>query len=337
MSAQQAKGNASSIPNEITVELAEKLVGRWSFADWVMFGKNGTDVTTLATRIARVYTGNTKILAAEGAYHGFDTWSNPDIAGFPPEYRAHVDYFRWNNVESVRECFERNRGDVAGVIICPIKHDAMHDIEMPAPEFLAALAECAREAGALLMIDDIRCGFRLHSSGGSHVSFGIEPDLVCFGKALGNGEPIAVLLGREDYREVAKRLYFSATHFFSAVPMAAALATLEAFDEEGAYELIQGAGHALREGITAAAKTAGVGISYTGPDAMPNLILDDDPQFKRGRSFSGLAARRGVIFHPRHNWFISSAHTLDDVAQAVAVAEECFGMVAAEIESGVLA
>jgi glutamate-1-semialdehyde 2,1-aminomutase len=118
--------------------------------------------------------------------------------------------------------------------------------------------------------------------------------------------------------------------------MAAALATMVAYDAEGVYEHVQSAGRMLHEGITKAAKRAGAAIRLTGPPAMPNLLFEDDPRFKRGRRFSGLAARRGVIFHPRHNWFVSAAHTPADVEQAVAVAEECFGIVAREIASGEL-
>jgi len=118
--------------------------------------------------------------------------------------------------------------------------------------------------------------------------------------------------------------------------MVAALATMSAFDSEDAYEEMQGAGHLLRNGIAQAAKEAGVAVRYTGPDVMPNLIFENDPTFRKGRRFSGLAARRGVIFHPRHNWFLSAAQTPEDVARAGAVAAECFRIVAEEIDSGQL-
>ncbi len=333
---QESRGNAMSFPLDRTVELAETLVARFPFAQWAMFGKNGSDVTTLATRVARATTGRAKILVAEGAYHGFDAWSNPDATGFPPAHRSETDAFTWNDVRSVNDCFARNKGDVAAVIICPIRHDAMHDIEIANPEFLAAIQERCRSENALLIIDDIRCGFRLHPSGASHVGMGLNPGLVCFGKAIANGQPLSVLMGREELRDVASKLYFSATFFFSATPMAAALATLSAYDSEGSYEQMQGAGHMLREGITQAAARTGVPIRYTGPPTMPNLLFMDDAKFKKGKRFSGLAARRGVIFHPRHNWFLCAAHSPEDIARAVAIAEECFAIVAQEIESGEL-
>lgn len=333
---QEERGNLFSFAADRLLELAETLVARFPFADWAMFGKNGSDVTTLATRIARGNTGRMKLLVAAGAYHGFDPWSVPGGFGVPPAHRSELDQFVWNDVESVHACFDRNKGDIAAVMICPIKHDAMHDIELPLQEFLAAIQERIADEQALLIVDDIRCGFRLNPTGASHVDFGLTPDLVCFGKAIGNGHPISVLMGREAQRDTAKSIYFSATHFFAGAPMAAALATMAAYDAEGAYEQIQSAGHMLREGMTRAAQRAGVAIRYTGPAAMPNLLFEDDAGLQRGRRFSGLAARRGVIFHPCHNWFISSAHTPADIAQAVAVAEECFAIVAKEIASGEL-
>lgn len=333
---QEERGNKFSFASDRMLELAETLVERFSFADWAMFGKNGSDVTTLATRVARAATGRMKLLVAAGAYHGFDPWCVPGGAGVPPAHRSESDEFMWNDVESVHACFDRNKGDVAGVMICPIRHDAMHDIEMPSREFLAAIQERTADERALLAIDDVRCGFRLHHTGASHLNLGLEPDLVCFGKAISNGQPISVLVGRDELRETAKSTFFTATHFLAGAPMAAALATMAAYDAEGVYEHVQSAGRMLHEGITKAARRAGAAISLTGPPAMPNLVFKDDPRFKRGRRFSGLAARRGVIFHPRHNWFISAAHTPADVEQAVAVAEECFGIVAQEIASGEL-
>lgn len=331
---QEKLGNTFSFASDRMLELAEALIGRFQFADWAMFAKNGSDVITLATRIARAGTRRMKVLVAAGAYHGFDPWVVPGGVGVPPSHRSECDEFVWNDVQDVHTCFARNKGDVAAVMICPIKHDAMHDIEAPSEEFLAAIQERIVDEGALLIIDDIRCGFRLHPSGASHLQLGLTPDLVCFGKAIGNGQPISVLVGRETLRDTAKSMFFTASHFLAAAPMAAALATMAAFDAEGAYEQMQSAGRMLQEGITRAAEKTGVAIRYTGPPTMPNLIFEDDPHFERGRRFSGLAARRGVVFHPRHNWFVSAAHTPDDIAQAVAVAQACFAIVAEEIASG---
>lgn len=334
--AQYALGNAMTMPSERTVELAELLTERWDFADWAMFGKNGSDVTTLATRLARASTGRPKILVQHGAYHGFDTWCVVGGKGVPAGHRADIVEYQWNDPASIHAAFDKHRGEIAGLLMCPIKHDAMHDIESPERPFLDAIRERLAAERALLMIDDVRCGFRLHASGASHKLWGLEPDIVCFGKAISNGEALSVLVGRAALAEVAKDCYFSATYFFSAVPKAAAIATIRAYDAEGAFAKMQSIGESLRAGIVGAAATAGVPIRYTGPPAMPNLVFEGDPRFKRGRRFSGLAARRGIILHPRHNWFVSAAHTADDVKTTVAVAEECFGLVASEIAAGKL-
>lgn len=332
--AQYARGNAMTMPSERTVELAEVLTARWDFADWVMFGKNGSDVTTLATRLARAHTGRAKILVQHGAYHGFDTWCVVGGGGVPAGHRADIVEYQWNDPSSIHAAFDAHRGQVAGLLMCPIKHDAMHDIEMPSREFLDAIRERVASERALLLVDDVRCGFRLHPGGASHRLWGLDPDAVCFGKAISNGEPLSVLVGRGTLLEAAKQCYFSATHFFAAVPKAAAIATLRAYDAEGAFATMQAMGELLRAGIVGAAEKVGVPIRYTGPLAMPNLLFDDDPRCKRGRRFSGLAARRGVILHPRHNWFVSAAHTAEDIRRTVAVAEECFALVAEEIGAG---
>lgn len=326
--AQQAKGNATSILPAVMVDLAETLVRRWDFADWAVFAKNGSDVTTLATRVARQHTGKTKIVAAHEAYHGFDTWSVPGGVGIPEGHRSDMVYFTWNDVADFHEALNRAGDDLAAVILSPVKHDAGHDIELPTPEFVAAVNDAVKRTGCVFIMDDIRMGFRLHATGASHKALGWQPHLVAYGKALGNGHPIAALVGPEDLKFSTSRVYFSGTHFTAAVPMAAALAVLQAYDTERCYDRMVAAGTRLRDGLTAAAAKAGIGISYTGPVTMPNLLFEDDPGMKRIREWSGLAARRGVIFHPRHNWFVSSAMSDADIDEAVAVAGECFALVA---------
>ncbi|MEX2238881.1 MAG: aminotransferase class III-fold pyridoxal phosphate-dependent enzyme [Dehalococcoidia bacterium] len=333
---QQAAGNALSFMPEVLVELAEKLAARWSpeetgaerFADWLIFAKNGSDVTTLATRVARLHTGRPVILAARDAYHGFDTWSVPGGAGIPEGHRSDIDFFEWNDVASLNEAFERNDGRVASAILCPIRHDSGHDIEMPSAEFVAAIHAALRSADALLIMDDIRAGFRLHPSGASHLALGFKPDLVCFGKALGNGHPISALTGRDELKETTSAVYFSGTHFCAATPMVAAVAVLDAYDDEQVFDRVTQAGERLRDGIAAAAHRFGVEISLSGPAAMPNMLFADDQGLKKMRRWAGHVARRGVILHPRHNWFLSSAHSDADIDEAVEVAERAFELVA---------
>jgi glutamate-1-semialdehyde 2,1-aminomutase len=186
--------------------------------------------------------------------------------------------------------------------------------------------ELCDKNGSLLIMDDIRCNFRLHING-SHVFFGAKPDLVTMGKAIANGHPIATALGTDALREAAEGVYFSGTHFFSAVPMAAALATIDIMEEEGTIETVAKLGGMLKEDLYAVAEKTGQSINITGHDAMLFMTFADDPVFEKNRLFCGEAAKRGVFFHPHHNWFLSSAHTEADIEKSVKVAEVAFDIV----------
>src|ERR1700689_2136514 len=130
-------GNCFNAPGPVWVELAEHLVSITPFADWTVFAKNGSDVCTWATEVARHATGRPKIAMCSGAYHGTHAWCTPAPAGVMPEDRASIVYFRFNDLDSLRRTVEENSGKIAGVIISPFKHDAGHDSELPVEGFFA--------------------------------------------------------------------------------------------------------------------------------------------------------------------------------------------------------
>jgi glutamate-1-semialdehyde 2,1-aminomutase len=327
---QAERGNAFTFPSERWVDLAELLVERIDVADWAVFGKNGSDVTLWAGSLARAHTGRSTILVAAGAYHTFHPWGVPIPVGIPDAHRAHIDAFPFNDVDALGAAFGRHPGDVAAVLVSPFRHDAFHEQELPRQGYVQAIRRLCDRTGALLILDDIRAGFRCHPSGWSHLAFGYRPDVICYGKALGNGHPISAAVGTEPLREAATRLYFSATHFFSAEPMAAAIATICAFEEEKAFERMQQAGEALAKGLLERAKTAGFRVRMTGPATMPFLTFEGDRDFARARFWCGEMALRGVLVHPVHNWFLSAAISDEDLAFTLAVAEECFDLLRRE-------
>lgn len=324
--AQVEDGNCFNLPTGSWNELAGRLVNLISGMDWTIFGKNGSDVTSYAVAVARHYTKKRYIFTAHKAYHGIHSWCSHSTNGIPPEYQAYVEHFDYNDLSSLESLFEKYEGDVSGVMLTPYNHVALGDQVMPDPGFYDGVRKLCDKHQALLIIDDIRCNFRLHING-SHVYFGAKPDIICMGKAIANGYPISATLGTEELKEAGGQIFFSGTHFFSAVPMAAALASIDAMEEEGAIEKVAKQGGKLKAGLISIAKDHGFKINYTGHDAMPFMRFADDPAFENNRIFCGECAKRGIFFHPHHNWFISAAHSDEDIEKALEVANVAFGIV----------
>ena len=320
---QRAKGDTQAGPGESMVELAELLVERVGHADWAMFAKNGTDANTICITIARATTGHRTVLAASGAYHGSAPWSTPVLTGVPAQDRTSVSYFRFNDLESVEAAVTAADGNVAAIICSPFRHDAGYDQELVDPAFARGLRAICDRIGAALILDEVRTGFRLNH-GGAWEPLGVEPDLSAWSKAMANGYPIAAVLGRSAYEEGASSIFVTGSFWYQAVPMAAAVATITALKEEDAVTRMVHHGERLRQGLDEAAAAAGVQISQTGPVQMPALTFAGDHDHLRASLFAAEAIRRGVLFHPRHNWFLSAAHTEADVDHAVAAGAEAF-------------
>ena len=318
--AQRALGNTMSGPGAVMVELAELLTGRVAHADWAIFAKNGTDATTVSLMVARAATGRPTVLAAAGAYHGAVPWFSHRRDGVTPQDHANFRYYRYNDIASVQRAVEEGGGDdVAAIIVSPFRHDAGLDQEMVRPEFARQLRELCDRIGAALVMDEVRAGFRVHD-GGSWEPIGVAPDLSAWSKAIANGYPLAAVLGSAPYAEAAARIFVTGSFWFQSVPMAAAVATITAVREEGAVAAMTRAGTLLRDGLDREAAEAGVRISQTGPVQIPNLSFPGDENHARAFAFCAAAADHGVIFHPRHNWFLSAAHTESDIERALTAA-----------------
>ena len=326
--AQQAElGDCMNHPAPVMVELAERLVSLVDFAAWAVFGKNGSDMTTWCIRVAREHTRRKKILCVEGAYHGADAWCSPGHGGLIEEDRAHVHRFRWNDAAGFDALLARHAGETAAVVVTPYHHPLFAPSELPASGFLSHLqSQCARH-GVVLILDDIRAGFRL-DLGGSHRVFAFEPDLICFSKAMANGYPISAALGRAELRRAAERVFLTGSYWNSAVPMAAALETLATLERENAIAHIARIGHALAAGLRAQAERHGLEIEVSGPAACPFLTFRGERNLYRNQHFAAECLHRGVFLHPHHNWFISAALTSSDVDRILEVAGVAFERVA---------
>lgn len=325
---QLALADCQNGPSPAMVELCELFVDRVDHADWAMLAKNGTDATTMCVTIARAGTGKRKVMVARGAYHGAAPWCTPNATGVTAEDRAHLVHYTFNDEQSVKAAVEQHGDDLAAIVVSPFKHDARFDQELVDPEWARMLRRVCDDTGAALILDDVRCGFRL-AYGGSWEPIGVKPDLSAWSKAIANGYPLASVLGNDRFRDAASSIYVTGSFWFSAVSMVAGIATITALGEEDGLGSMERAGQRLRDGLDAQARAHGLVINQTGPVTMPLLTFAADREFERANLWAGVAAQHGTYVHPWHNWFTCAAHTDDDIDRALVGTEEAFARVRA--------
>ena len=322
------QGDTMTGPGQAMVELAEAMTRQVSHADWAMFCKNGTDATTMAVMIARNFTQKKTIVLAKGAYHGAAPWCTPLKNGVTPADRAHQVFYDYNDVESLEAAVREAGTDLAGIFASPIKHDAFIDQEAPTPEYARRARELCDEHGALLIIDDVRAGFRL-ARDCSWSLVDVKPDLSTWGKAIANGHPISALLGADIARFAAATIYATGSFWFSTAPMAASLVTMKLIAESDYLERTVALGQRLRTGLDEVSNRHGFGLRQTGPVQLPLIMIDDDATGAKGYFWNNALLKRGVYFHPWHNMFINTAMTNGDIDHALQAADDAFKLLKA--------
>jgi glutamate-1-semialdehyde 2,1-aminomutase len=328
--AQALVGDTLSGPSERMIEFAELLTETVAHAEWAMFAKNGTDATSAAVRVARAATGKRKLLKASVAYHGANDWFTPGPAGVTLEDRLNIVEFEYNDVASMQAAVSEHSGDIAAIIVTPFRHDAFVEQELATAEFARAVREAATHEGAALVLDEVRTAFRLDVHG-AWEQFGVRPDLTAFSKALANGHPVSALVGVDALRDAAAEIYVTGSFWFSAVPMAAGIATVREAVEIDAPAVIGRAGTRFKDGLEAAGRTAGFDVALTGPVQMPMLNFAEDPEKKVAFAFTDAAVRHGVLLHPWHNMFLSAAHDDAAIDEALAGVEAAFTEIARRV------
>ena len=326
----QDAGDCMNGPSEKMVELAELLVDITPWADWAWFAKNGTDATVYAASVARTATGRNAILRARGAYHGASpTW----MAGGPEDSADGTVEYSFNDLASVRAALDAAEGDAAAVIVSAFRHDVGYDQEMPTVEFAQGVRDLCDANGIVLILDDVRGGFRIDMAG-SWAPLGVDPDLSIYCKAIGNGHPISALLGRDHLSEAVAATFATGSYWFTGAPMAAAQTTITTMQETDGIARLEGIGNALRAGWQQAADAHGVGIRQTGPVTIPLMLFDGDDfstrDVPRAYRFSAELAERGVYLHPVHNGFLSTAISEEDIAHTIEASDEAFAVIAEE-------
>ena len=326
----QRLGHAVSLASPVMVDLAERLVDQVDAADWALFGKNGTDSTNLAVMIARAATGREKIVKVAGSYHGVAAWMRSGQAGATPADGADVLTVNWNDAEGFEQLVRDHAGAVACFIASPYHHPVLADNEMPAEGYWARIEVACRANGIVLIVDDVRTGFRLNRAG-SHVAFGFTPDMICFGKAIANGHPLAALVGADALKEAASEVFYTGTQFYSGAPMAAALATLRQLDVEDALSRMRRVGTSLNGGLKDAARSHGLELVVSGAPAMPYYRLAN---VDAAIHFAWIdeCVKRGAYLLGYHNHFLSAAHLESHLQRTWEIADAAFKAIASRLD-----
>lgn len=243
ITAQMSKGIVFSLASELESILAEKLVGIIPCAEMARFGKNGSDATSGAVRLARAVTGRDRIAA--GGYHGWHDWyigATTRNRGVPRAVAELTHRFPYGDISALHKLFREHPGQFAAAIMEP-----MNTVEPPAG-YLFEVRELCHKNGVLFILDEIITGFRF-SLGGAQELFGVTPDLACFGKSMANGMPISALVGKEEYMRHLEDLFFSFTFGGEALSLAAAIAVIDKMQREPVIEGLWSKGQFLAEAV----------------------------------------------------------------------------------------
>jgi len=321
---QREKGDCMTSPSTVMIDFAELLVDTVASADWAFFAKNGNDVTSLAVMAARAYTHRKKIVFFKGYYHGVSPWTQKiDYAGIMPEDVMHNIYVDWNDADALREVFENNRGQIAAVIGQPYMHGNFADNILPAQAFWQTVRKLCDENGTILIVDDVRAGFRLDLAGSDHY-FGFEADLICFCKAIANGYNVSALCGKDFLKTTVSGLSYTGSYWMSAVPFAAGIACIEKMKRIDSPRILIEKGEKLKTGLIETATKHGLDIHVSGVPSLFYLRLADDPSLMLHQRWISECVRRGVYFTNHHNHFINAALSDEDIRETIEIADEAF-------------
>lgn len=324
-------GISFTLMHPLEVELSELLIDVIPCAEMVRFGKNGSDVTSAAVRLARAYTGKDKIACC--GYHGWQDWyiaTTSRNKGIPEAVKKLTFAFEYNKIDTLEKIFAENKDEVACVIMEPV------GMLEPQGNFLKEVKDLTHKHKAILIFDEIVTGFRF-SLGGAQEYFAVEPDMATFGKSMGNGMPISALVGKKEYMRKLEEVFFSFTFGGETLSLAASLATIHELIEKKVIDYLWKKGQKIKDGYNRiAAKynmqeyTRCLGFApvnypvFTNPDGKASLELKS--------LFQQECIKRGVLFSGRHN--TSFSHSDKDIAITLEVYDDAMRLLKEAVEKG---
>jgi glutamate-1-semialdehyde 2,1-aminomutase len=328
-------GGVFALSTECEYRVAERIAKMVPAAQLVRFSNSGTEAVMAALRLARAYTGKDDYVILEGSYHGLfdaamwytpmDKWAQvgePEVVpyseGVPLSTRNFAHFVQANDANQLEDVLRRHAGSIACLLIEPIMGNCLGIAADPA--YVRAARELCDRYGVVLIIDEVKSGFRV-ARGGVQELYGVQADLCTFAKAIANGYPISVLAGREEImRKIGRGVAHGGTYTAHPVSLAAAEKTLQILDETDALERIAAYGIRLRAGMSTILKARGIAHSFVGHPSMSGLYFAHEPPrtYRDWKSsdytFYDAAARvlhdERILCEPdsREPWFVSAAH-----------------------------
>jgi glutamate-1-semialdehyde 2,1-aminomutase len=342
-------GSTFHFMNEPVIWLAEHIIEAVPCAETVKFVSTGTEATFYALRLARAFTGRPKVLKFEGALHGGHDYAAqstapprlspyphpiPDSAGIPEQAAQDVLISEFNDLERTTAIVDEHVEQLAAIIVEPLQRALV-----PEPGFLEGLRALCDRCGALLIFDEIVTGFRL-AWGGAQERYGVVPDLATLGKAFAGGYPMAAVVGRRDVLNLTAPerrgrpdfVWISGTFNGNPVAAAAGLATLDQLQQPGVYERLHALGRRLREGLNALGRELGIPLEAIGDGPVVQAFFGPGPLRRyrdtlatdrpRRIAFGVELLRRGLLVNPGEKFYISLAHTDEDMDRALEICRE---------------
>jgi len=326
-------GVTFSLPHQLEMQVAEQLVELIPCADMVRFGKNGSDATSAAIRLARAFTNKEHVAVC--GYHGWQDWyigSTTRDLGVPQATKSLTHTFKYNDITSLEQIFEevKTNGEskIAAVILEPM------NTHFPKDNFLQKVKDICQQHGAVLIFDETITGFRF-SMGGAQQLFGVTPDLATFGKGMANGYPISAVVGRKDIMMLMQDIFFSGTFAGETLSLAATKATLDFMVEHNTVEHLTVIGEKLQNGLEKIINEmqAQHWLSLSGHPAWSFLTISEQGSYSAIQLkslFLQEMAQRGFLLGGGHN--LNYAHKTKDIEALLIAYKEVLTLLAKTIE-----